>query len=1180
MLHRIHGHIAGRIAQCLPTRIILSMFCIGFGLLLSPRTSSAQTSPAPAAGDSQTISPVIMTGKAAGSMKITNGQYELKASVQELGDYTENWVLPAAVLDYRLPEAVPFSKDITRLGMQFTNPPTNTGYSFIYMRMLIRDARGHEYAVGTRLGSNRSRLNRAEFPTALHSYDWTTNEIGRIDPWVMMRVKPATLDYYDQPQLPMSWIGFRVILVDVNDKPLTVTISDVEPLAAAQKADPYWDIAPDTAWAYHMGKRNVRHQRFGWGPGEPGPYLKASDLGLKDGPTQINWELLSHDDSKVIASDSYSATLDKNTPIQLPLLTAGTYPLKLYAIDAAGKIEPRHLQLVVIRNSRGAPTMPTNKPLSSTTSNGTTVFQDAQGATATIEAKVEGTIEWSLETSDRQPIAKGTGPTVPLGEHFPQHRVLWMTAQLKQDGKIVDQIDRMYGLASPEPKLADASAPAKMKIDRLAGKLLRAKGDWAEGSTPVVSESPKILLEHEAWLNEAADTGYNIVELSAPWVDLNPLPGVYQFEYLDKLVALAEQRGLQVTLRFHPIMGQVPPFVAREFMQDQNGFAHGIWGGGDGMLTSPASEAYRKYSNDFLHALDSHYRDNPALLGYTIESIFFDHDMIDMPWLGQYIDYSEAMRHGFIGWLKEKYTDLAGLNNAWNTKLVHWEQVQLPAVKVQFDDTGRPMPSKSPIFRDWSDYKVASITDLRVGWMKATRAVDPGAFLGIYVSESFEFYIDQIKEMEADITYGSMEGQFPPRVRPGVRGRFEPHAKIARTSQLIDVGMTNMFMIGTPGEYGFFNYWPTDGVLAKQSEPVKEAEARQKIWYGFVDELVKAKPLDDATEARSPAFITEYYTLLYEYGHMFKNRLEDYLRPFNHQLDVTEKQVDTLAVNDVNPETLKNRPYVYIPDASDILTKESVNELTTYVKNGGTLVVEGGSGKWPLNGDEVDVLATALGLGHWQATPASESNEGQWQGITVKLRTTHWDPPITHQPSEWIHNISAAYLKRGTWTGGDAGKTLVADTQGKPILTQHTIGQGKVLAFHGVIDWINSPGLLQTIENFATGQTGTAAKKEQLELIDRQFVNGDVNYLVGRRFIDQAQITAIKSADKEHAVVFESVALHPTLTGLDEAATYDVTDMLEGQKFEPLKGDALMGKGIELQLKPGQAYVLKFEKAK
>ncbi len=1109
----------------------------------------------------------VPVGKAAGQLQFTDDGYTLTATVSELGDYSENWDFPGTAVDYYFDKPMSLADDVNRVGLSFINPESSNKAYDPMLRVLIADKRGHVYAVGTRLGAKLSNIPLTDHWRTLQSFDWNINEMGRIDPWVMMRVKPATPDYYDQPQSPVRLVGFRLVLRGQGEKPCQVQIKDITPLTADEKADPYWQLDSDQQWIQHIRKPYDRFGRYGWGPDEPGPYLKASDLRLRSGKALVSWEILATGDWTVLASQMQEMNLKADDVIQLPLLDAGTYRVRINAVYPNGQIIQRYQQYVIHRNSRGSqPSLPMGKPLQVISSVASNVFTSATNAAISLTAGMPGQIQWTLSRSDGTKVADGQTSQIQLESYLKQDSVLWLEAQLVNDGKVIDVLDRVLGLMTPAPIMPAENVTVTPKVKQFDGKLRRVKGDWNEGSTPVTSNSEQVLKDFKGWLDDAVEVGYNIVELSAPWYDLSPLPGVYQFQYLDKLISLAEQRGLKVTLRIHPMIRQVPGYVPRELMTDQAGFTHGLWGGSDNQLFSPASQTYRKLSNEYISTVAAHYRNNPTVLGYTIESLFFDHDMIDMPWLGQSVDYSQTMRRGFIVWLTDKYGSITKLNEVYDSSFVHWEQIQLPDVRVALDGDGRPMPHNTPAIKDWLDYKILAITQLRTGWLKAARKADPAAFLGIYNTGTTEFYLDTVKALDGVITYGSMEAQYPRETRPGQPGRFEPHAKIARTAMLVDVGLTNMLMIDQPGMHGLFNYWKPEWRVADQPAPVKEAENRLKVWFGFMDQITKAKPIQ-SHDVMHGGYLMCDETLLYEHGNLFYDRIHDYLKPFGHHVSASDMRAEALHAKDVNLAMLKGRPWVYVPYSSDLLATDVVDALKQYVQQGGTLIMEAGSGKWSLQSQETDVLSTRLGLGKWQSRKVEkDSVTAHWNQCTINFRTKPWNPPINDQPTPWIHNVAGGYLQLGHWANGKA----------EQLVTQQKLGSGQVIAFCGVVDWLNSPGLLACLEQSITGHSNAQQTDSDVQLIDRQLVDGKTHFYVGRRFISQNDIDYLKSGHPEK-VDQTAVTTRAQLQKLDPNATYTITNLLDNTTLPNQSGKVLMDTGIELNLTPGQAFVLKLE---
>jgi hypothetical protein len=399
-------------------------------------------------------------------------------------------------------------------------------------------------------------------------------------------------------------------------------------------------------------------------------------------------------------------------------------------------------------------------------------------------------------------------------------------------------------------------------------------------------------------------------------------------------------------------------------------------------------------------------------------------------------------------------------------------------------------------------------------------------------------------------------------------GRFEPHAKIARTAMLVDVGLTNLLMIDQPGMHGLFNYWKPEWRVKDQPQPVTEAENRLKTWFGFIDQITHAAPLE-SHDSKMGAYLICDETLLYEHGNLFYGRVEDYLKPFQHHVAASDMRVDALHAKDVDLSMLKGRPWVYVPYASDLLGSDVIRALTDYVQQGGTLIMEAGSGKWSLQSNQADVLSMAMGLGSWQSRKVNQDSvKGLYQNCPVIFRTKPWNPPTNTQPTPWIHNIAGGYLQLGSWSKAQMSQ--------QSLVAKQKMGNGQVIAFGGVIDWLSSPGLLASLEQSITGQSQSQQPADAVQLIKRQFVDGKTHFLVGRRFITQNDIDYIKSGHPEK-VDQTPASVKVKLDQINTAASYRITSLLDGSTMPAQTGQTLATNGIALSLKPGQAFVLKFE---
>ena len=87
------------------------------------------------------------------------------------------------------------------------------------------------------------------------------------------------------------------------------------------------------------------------------------------------------------------------------------------------------------------------------------------------------------------------------------------------------------------------------------------------------------------------------------------------------------------------------------------------------------------------------------MVGYTALHAYHDHCYFTHPWLGQYVDYSDAMRRAFVRFLRKKYTgDLKAAGRAHGKDYHSWADIAIPAPEVRTDAHGRIQP-RGPLRR-------------------------------------------------------------------------------------------------------------------------------------------------------------------------------------------------------------------------------------------------------------------------------------------------------------------------------------------------------------------------------------------------------------------------------------------------------------------------------------------------
>ncbi len=1127
----------------------------------------------------------VSIGAGSGTLTAKGGVLSVSANVGGQGDYAENWRMKATVFDFKLPTPSPLPAECSRVSMRISCPESRSPKATAMLRALVMDLRGGVWAVGTRLKGGSSAVPYTRGFELIETYEWDVSELGRIDPWVMMSLEPATYDEYDPPKPPLKLVGFRLVVT--SGEHFELEIKDVASTARGTVPDPYWCLTGEEIYQKRLDQNEP--MRYGWGPDEAGPYLRACDLGLANGAYAITWEILSADEWSLVASRSETLMVaGPTTSIDVPLLPNGTYRLRLYV---KGEKEPRGkerlFQYFVIRNSRGAPLAEPSAPPKPLRVSGVSSPVLERGVPAKLviaSADGKGTIKWNVESCDKRELLKGEAEgeakldLTTLAEKEP---TLWITATLNSGDTVLDVIRRTIGYRSaPQPDAAHLGGPAA-KMEPMMGSFRRTKGDWHEGGTSIATRHAETMEQMRGWLDEGKQIGYTMVELSAPWYDLEPLPGVQQFGYLDKLIEEAKSRGFRVVLRVHPVAGLVPSWVPRELQEDQTRRCHGIWHGGSNLIYSPASKALRDNYFHFLEVLGSHYRADPMVVGYTLTNVFFDHCLIDCPWLGQHVDFSDSMRRAYVDHLRKKYdNDLATLSAAHGTSYTNWESVEIPAATTELDAEGRVRPSSSKAALDYEDSKRGILESFRTEAMAALRRGDHACAVGPYSDQARAFLEQTFTSEKYFVPQGSMEDQFPPEAL-GYPVRYEPHAKVSRGALTTDIGISNT-VFRKLGWNECFNYWFPQWRIETVTPDIKEAELRLKLWFAALDRAAGGKEAGESSAVRSPVLIGSLETLLYAWRHVHTARIYDYFSPYLTKAAAERVRCDLAYTAAITPEALAGRPYVYLPFSSDVIDERLAKILVDYVEKGGKLVMEWGGG-WRLAGSETEnALGALLGLPPAKGIVSGKDAEslaattvkgGILDGVPVAFRVKQFKPPVETQPVAWIHTAARNYFRLCKIEGGlPKDAVTAAEFSGAPVAYVAKKGKGEILFFAGTVDWTACPGLPLRIDNWGRGRELSAAPPPDPEILVSHYAKDKTFFSIGRRFAHHSQVSKLKGGTvPDECKTPESLAVTiPAETG----AKYAVRELLSGQELGEFSGDDLRKGALKLSLVRGEGFAI------
>jgi beta-galactosidase len=201
-----------------------------------------------------------------------------------------------------------------------------------------------------------------------------------------------------------------------------------------------------------------------------------------------------------------------------------------------------------------------------------------------------------------------------------------------------------------------------------------ARGRLLFGGDYNPEQWPRAVWDEDMLLMRAA--GVNLATVGVfSWATLEPTPGARDFGWLDEVMDLLHANGIGVALATPT--ASPPPWMGHRWPQTLPENPDGtVRTYGSRNAYCPSSPVYREFAARISEDLAARYARHPALRMWHIGNEFGT------------VCHCDRCAAGFRAWLRERYTDLAGLNEAWGTafwsqRYSEWAEV-IPPRQVQY----------------------------------------------------------------------------------------------------------------------------------------------------------------------------------------------------------------------------------------------------------------------------------------------------------------------------------------------------------------------------------------------------------------------------------------------------------------------------------------------------------------
>ena len=722
--------------------------------------------------------------------------------------------------------------------------------------------------------------------------------------------------------------------------------------------------------------------------------------------------------------------------------------------------------------------------------------------------------------------------------------------QLQAAGKVLDHDSLVLG----KQPAGHADAPAPGTAARLP--------NGVTASAMLVYEVSPSGLDGLARVGRGMDqallNGNQVVEIQLPWQDLEPLPGLYQFDLLDQILDLAETKGLKVKVAPWFLGDHAPRWLLAHPACYEDGSSTFI--GGSHFTPSPADPAVQAAVARLWQAVARHCRHHPALSGYLIVGPSLDLGYWHNGLLHE-TDYAPSVVASYQHYLQDVRGDaLAAVSARYGRSLASWQELMPPQKSWESELDLRPE------WVDFCDYQQWQLYQWLECVFRTIRQADPVHDMTQYQFCAYgpqEYYYPLFQKYCVEPTTGGTEGPNYQRFMSvyylwGLRSRGGETIQTVNRWNFYR-SMFNMLAYGGPGGYyavQWHNVFPEpwdsqpDGPLNFQRwtaarsvggwlKRVRDINFAPDFARGsrLLAELGRTQPMPAEAGA-----LSSYANCLYKMRCLLPYFVSG--SAVNRAWMEREHRLP-LWVTESTPPDLYRRLKLLVADADiPAMSRTTAANLASYAKSGGCLVAFAATGRYTVETGRAD-FGFLSALGFAPPTPRPKNRAG-----------------MAAQGPELLAGENLVFNDLWTLQPPPQTEILANLPDGTPCVFRRRLGAGEIILFLGQLDWERSGHVLGALCRHRDvpqwcDATGTRVQVYALH-------EDDTRYVLAYDLLDHRQNQSPGGLSVNARVKIRQLT----------APAYSVTELVGGQSlgvFTPAQLEA----GLPLQFQPGQLKVLK-----